>query len=133
MKDNADHDQESRRLATLLYDLLRLTHRSVRSVEQELGVGSSGLGKVLNGTIRLSVGHILMVTAVLGMTPGQFFQLAYPNKEPLHPLSEELRRVQGLPKLAGEQGSPELEVLIRRTILRMMGELVRQEEGVAAR
>ena len=75
-----DPDEESRRLARLLGQLLKLDHRSVRSVEQDLGLGSSALGKVLNGNIRLQASHIFMVLNVLEMTPAQFFHMVYPRK-----------------------------------------------------
>ena len=92
-----DPDEESRRLARLLGSLLKLDHRSVRSVEQDLGLGSSALGKVLNGNIRLQVSHIFMVLNVLEMTPAQFFHMVYPRKPSMHRLTQELREAQGLP------------------------------------
>jgi hypothetical protein len=89
-----DPEGESRRLADLLLRLIRLSGRSVRSIEQELRVGSSGVGKVLKGTIRLQVSHIVMICNALKITPAQFFQLAYRQREPTTPLIEEYERIE---------------------------------------
>ena len=121
-----DPDEESRRLARLLGSLLKLDHRSVRSVEQELGLGSSALGKVLNGTIRLQASHIFMVLNVLEMTPAQFFHTVYPQKPSVHRLAQELRTAQGLPS-AAEPEDPELEEKVKRILLRLLGGLLRGE------
>jgi len=119
-------DEESRRLARLLGGLLKLDHRSVRSVEQDLGLGSSALGKVLNGNIRLQVSHIFMVLNVLEMTPAQFFHTVYPRKPALHRLTQELREAQGLPAV-DEPNDPELEAKIKRILLRILSGLLRAE------
>src|SRR5439155_8671852 len=105
----------------------KLDHRSVRSVEQDLGLGSSALGKVLNGTIRLQVSHIFMVLNVLEMTPAQFFHSVYPRKPPMHRLTRDLREAQGLPAVDEEQDDPELEEKVKRVLLRILGGLLRAE------
>jgi transcriptional regulator with XRE-family HTH domain len=124
MNTPLDPDEESRRLARLLAYLLKLDDRSIRSVEQELGLGSSALGKVLNGTIRLQMSHVLMILGVLDMPPGEFFSLAYPQKSLApHRLVKEMARLQG-PE--GEE-SPQFEARVRRTLLRLLWELLRHE------
>ncbi len=128
-----DPEQESLRLARLLGTLLKLDGRSVRSVEQLLGLGSSGLGKVLNGNIRLQVGHILMVANVLKMSPAQFFHMAYPKKPVPHRLTKELRRAQGLPEAdEGELETPEFEERVKRVVLQIFGKILRAEGFDAA-
>lgn len=127
MDSEARNEEESRRLANLLAQLVRLSRRSVRSIEQEHGVGSSGLGKVLNGTVRLQTGHIFMILETLGMTPGQFFQLAYPRREKLHPLVEEMRKTQGL-RDAEEPVAADFEAQVRNVFLRMLAEILRQQD-----
>jgi len=122
-----DPDEESRRLARLLGSLLKLDHRSVRSVEQDLGLGSSALGKVLNGNIRLQASHIFMVLNVLEMTPAQFFHMVYPRKPRMHRLTQELREAQGLPAADEEPNDPELEAKVKRILLRILGSLLRAE------
>ncbi|HEX3531829.1 MAG TPA: hypothetical protein VH988_32625 [Thermoanaerobaculia bacterium] len=127
-----DPEQESLRLARLLGTLLKLDGRSVRSVEQLLGLGSSGLGKVLNGNIRLQVGHILMVANVLGMSPAQFFHMAYPKKPAPHRLMKELRRTQGLQEVDESEETPEFEERVKRVVLQIFGKILRDEGFDAA-
>jgi hypothetical protein len=127
MTTSMDADEESRRLARLLLTLLRTANRSVRSVEQQMGVGSSGLGKVLNGTIRLQMGHIFLVLEALDMTPGQFFHLAYPGRQPAHAVSDQFLRERGMEPADPEIDAPEMESLVRRTVLRMMKEFLGRE------
>ena len=131
MDSDATISEESRRLAELMSQLVRLSGRSVRSIEQELGTGSSGLGKVLKGNIRLLVDHIVAILGVLGMTPGQFFQLAYPNREPLHPLVSALRKAQGVDR-EPEPDEEELEARTQRVLVKMMSDFVRQQDEKAA-
>jgi hypothetical protein len=130
MDSDATISEESRRLAELLSQLVRLSGRSVRSIEQELGTGSSGLGKVLKGNIRLLVDHIVAILGVLGMTPGQFFQLAYPNRERLHPLVSALRKAQGVDR-EPEPEEAELEARTQRVLVKMMSDFVRQQDEKA--
>jgi len=120
MKRDQDHDKESRRLAQHLYELLRIQKRSQRSIEQQLGLGSAGLSKILNGTIRLQVGHLLMILGVLGISPGQFFRAAYPKEEPEHPTLAKLRELKG--DLKGEEESPMFDDRVRRALLRLLKE-----------
>jgi len=122
------YEEEAARLTDLLFRLVRLSGRSVRSIEHQLGVGSSALGKVLKGNIRLQVGHILMIADTLGLSPDQFFQLAYPKKALPHPLGAELMRVQGI-KTADEQ---EIEAIVRKILAEIFGELIRPPEVQSA-
>src|SRR6185436_3198483 len=72
------HAREAVRLAELLSLLVRVSGRSRRSLEQELGLGSGGLGRILGGTARLQMSHVLMILAALGVDPGDFFRWVYP-------------------------------------------------------
>jgi len=120
MKRDQEHEEESRRLAQHLYELLRIQKRSQRSIEQQLGLGSAGLSKILNGTIRLQVGHLLMILGVLGISPGQFFRAAYPKEEPEHPSLAKLRELKG--DLKEDEESPLFDDRVRRALLRLLKE-----------
>src|SRR4051812_47270063 len=78
-------DQEARRLVHLLADLVRISGRSLRSLEEELGMGSSVMSKILNGVIRPQLSYVLLIAPAIGISPAEFFQLAYTKKMPLHP------------------------------------------------
>ena len=69
-----------RRVARLLAMVVRQSGRSRRSIEAELGLGSSGLSKILNGTVRLQMSHILSILQAVEVDIGEFFQVAYPRR-----------------------------------------------------
>ncbi|HET9226721.1 MAG TPA: hypothetical protein VFR31_08640, partial [Thermoanaerobaculia bacterium] len=73
-------ESDVRRLAELLEQVVRLSKRSRRSLESELGLGSSGLSKVLRGTVRLQISHVLSILEVLEVDPYDFFRAAYSRR-----------------------------------------------------
>ncbi len=93
------HEREAARLAELLALLVRVSGRPRRSLEQELGLGGGGLGKILGGTARLQMSHVLMILAALGVDPGDFFRWVYPFRGRSSELIENARAL----------GSPEPE------------------------
>jgi hypothetical protein len=122
------YQQESRRLADLLLRLVRLSGRNVRAIERSLGVANGALGKVLKGTVRLQVDHILLLADVLGLTPAQFFHLAYSREEMMepHPLVDVLQKSSGSP--AGDDEDQRTEKLIRRVIREIFGKALSDPE-----
>ena len=70
---------EARRLMELLAARVRLSKRSMRSLEAELGLSSSVMSKILSGVIRPQLSYLLMIAAVIGVSPEEFFALAYPQ------------------------------------------------------
>ena len=101
----------------LLNKLLQLEGRSQRSVEQELGLGSSGMSKILKGIIRLQVSHVLMILEALEIPPGQFFRLVYPEEGQEHPTLAKLRESEGA---VAEEDSPDFDARVRRALLRLL-------------
>jgi transcriptional regulator with XRE-family HTH domain len=124
--------QESRRLAELLFLLIRLSGRNVRSIERQLGVANGALGKVLNGTVRLQVDHILMIAEVLGLTPAQFFHRAYSREERVkpHPLDDLLDESRGH-EISEEEETRRAEKLVRRVIRDIFGKAMSDPEPSA--
>lgn len=108
-------------MTELLNKLLQLEGRSQRSLEQELGLGSSGMSKILKGIIRLQVGHVLMILEALEIPPGQFFRLVYPEEGREHPTLAKLRAPETEPEGAvAEEDSPEFDARVRRALLRLL-------------
>lgn len=132
MQTSEDRQQESRRLAALLLLLVRLSGRNVRSIEEQLGVGNGALGKVLNGTVRLQIDHILMILDVLGLTPAQFFHRAYSREERVkpHPLDDLLDESRGH-KITEEEETRRTEKLVRRVIRDIFGKAMSDPEAEA--
>jgi len=63
----------------MLKTLAKSKRRSVRSIEQQMGVGTSIFHKVLKGDVTLHVRHVLMIADALGIDWAEFFHMAYPR------------------------------------------------------
>lgn len=74
------YSEETLRLATLLASLAKTKGRSIRSLEQQMGVGTSIFHKVLKGEVTLQVRHVLMIADAVGIDWDEFFHLAYPRR-----------------------------------------------------
>lgn len=124
-------DYETRRLADLLDHVVRLSKRSRRSLEAELGLGSSGLSKILKGTIRLQVSHVLSVLEALQVDPYDFFRVAYGRRRlEKSPLIEQLRAlVEPEREKEAKNGKrpagaepPDFEDRVRQVLLKLLSE-----------
>lgn len=124
-------EPEVRRLADLLAMVVRVSGRSRRSIEAELGLGSSGLSKILNGTVRLQMSHILSILEAVEVDPNEFFQVAYPRRRARKsPLMEEIRLlVEQRPQEAESQDTekdladdelPDFDERVRLVLLRLL-------------
>jgi transcriptional regulator with XRE-family HTH domain len=134
--ESDDIDLDTRRLAGLLDQLVRLSKRSRRSLEADLGLGSAGLSKILKGTIRLQFSHVQSVLAALQVDPYDFFRLAYDRRRlEESPLIEQLRaRVRPDREEATEEELPEggelpgFEERVRQVLLKLLSENVSRRE-----
>ncbi|HBL28138.1 MAG TPA: hypothetical protein DD490_14995 [Acidobacteria bacterium] len=124
---DAAAEAEARRLADLLALLVRMSGRSHRSIEHDLGFGSAFLSKILRGDVRLQTTHILRICEVLEIEPYHFFKMAYPKaKRPPGLLLVKVREAAGLDPVAEEDAA--LEEKIKR-ILRKLLNLKEEPEG----
>lgn len=123
------HERDVARLTALLTLLIRVSGRSRRSLEEELGLGSSALSKILTGTVRLQVSHVLMIVAALGVEPGEFFRWAYPFRGRSSELIENARTLAsaepedpapGLVSSTRESADAEFDERIRESLLRLL-------------
>ncbi|HKH47724.1 MAG TPA: hypothetical protein VKM72_23955 [Thermoanaerobaculia bacterium] len=120
------HEREAARLAELLSLLVRVSGRSRRSLEQELELGSGGLGKILGGAGRLQMSHVLMILAALGVDPGDFFRWVYPFRGRSSDLIENARALGSPPAEAavtpGTPDSPDaaFDERVRESLLRLL-------------
>lgn len=114
-------EAEARRLADLLALLVRVSGRSHRSIERDLGFGSAFLSKILRGDVRLQAVHILRICDVLGVDPYHFFKMAYPKaKKPPGPVILMGRTAHGMDPVAAEDA--ELEERIKRILRKLLKE-----------
>lgn len=107
---------------------VRVSGRSRRSLEEELGLGSSVLSKILGGTVRLQMSHVLAILDAVHVDPADFFRMAYQGRRLKE--SQTLKDVRALLQkdlqdepeaiASSEEESPEFEEKIRRVLLRML-------------
>lgn len=122
------HEEEAQRLVSLLRRLVKLSGRSMRSLEAEVNLGSSLLGKILGGTIRPQLVHFLKICDGLGLSPIEFFEIAYPHpkkREARSPLARELAQdVFGAEALEPGRGSPDnLDEQVSDSLRRLLDEV----------
>lgn len=92
----ARHRAEADRLADLLGKVIRLQGHSLRSIEAKAGMAENTLARLVRGKKGLYVVHILQVVEALGIRPGDFFRLAYPEVgQPLRPGAADLLGASG--------------------------------------
>jgi transcriptional regulator with XRE-family HTH domain len=123
-------EEESARLMGLLSRLVRLSKRSMRSLEAELGLGSSVVSKILAGVIRPQLSYVLMIAAAVGVKPDDFLSLAYRlKKRTTNPLVKELMETDGAAeaeeqelRVNQEQLDHLVEVAVRRALQRIGAE-----------
>jgi transcriptional regulator with XRE-family HTH domain len=114
------HEAEARRLAHILAVMVKKSGRSHRSLEEELGLASAFLSKILHGKVRLQLAHIVGICDALGVPPFQCFELAYPNDgTPLGLLMQEVRLSLGAAK---KEEAPDLEETVKRILRKLLEE-----------
>jgi transcriptional regulator with XRE-family HTH domain len=125
------HEEEAQRLVSLLRRLVKLSGRSMRSLEAEVDLRSSLLGKILSGTIRLQLVHLLKICDGLGMSPREFFEIAYPSpgkRTARSPLARELAQdVLGPEAQPGKGSGDDLDEQVRDSLRRLLEELLQKK------
>jgi len=130
-------DDEIERVTALLSTVIKVANVTKRELEKELGASGGYLSRLLSGKMGLSIRHILLICAAIGMEPAEFFHLAYPEAPAAGESSgmarDILRRFQGLgyePKPGLRSGAApslsdeELDERIRASLGRALRELV---------
>jgi transcriptional regulator with XRE-family HTH domain len=117
-------EEQIDRTTRSLQHLIEIDGRSQRTLEPLLGLGSSGLSKVLHGVVRLQMDHVLRILDVLEIPPGQFFAEVFPARGKTHPSLVKLREINGEPE---EEDSPEFDARVGRALLRLLADQLRQE------
>lgn len=122
--------EEVQRLIQVLRVAMRILDVSNRDVEKALGLSYGYLSRLFSGAIELKVEHILQILEVLGLTPAEYFQLAYPRKASPSESATRMRAIldgfgpttpEERPP-AGDLSSDELEKTISRVLQKMLRE-----------
>lgn len=123
--------EEIQRLIQMLRVAMRILDVSNRDVEKQLGLSYGYLSRLFSGAIELKVEHILQILEVLGLTPAEFFQLAYPRRTA--PPSEAAARMRtildGFGPIAPEERPPAGEVSsedLEKTVSRVLQKMLRE-------
>jgi transcriptional regulator with XRE-family HTH domain len=145
----ASIDDEIERVTALLSTVIKVANVTKRELEKELGASGGYLSRLLSGKMGLSIRHILLICAAIGMEPAEFFHLAYPEApsagEGSGMAHDILRRFQGLGyegKGLGRHATPaavnpaisddDLDERIRASLGRALRELVSGEVPAAS-
>ena len=86
--------EEVDRLMTVLRTAIRLLGLTNREIERRLELTPSYLSRLFGGTIELKVEHVIAIARAIGLTPAEFFELAYPRRP--RPPSEPFRAIRTL-------------------------------------
>ncbi|HKH48151.1 MAG TPA: hypothetical protein VKM72_26125 [Thermoanaerobaculia bacterium] len=121
-RKDTTHEEQVARTTRSLQQLIEIDGRSQRTLEPLLGLGSSGLSKVLNGVVRLQMDHVLRILHVLEIPHGQFFAEAFPARGKKHPSLLKLREINGELE---EEDSPEFDTRVGRALLRLLADQLR--------
>ena len=122
--------EEAERLIRVLTTAMRILDLSNREIEKRLSLSPSYLSRLFNGLIELRVEHLLSISRAIGLTPAEFFHLAYPKRsDPPSEAALQLRRV--LQELQPPPPPPsqttlrddEIDRKIQETVQRLFGEI----------
>ena len=67
------------RILDLLRTLIRILGLSNREIERRVGFSPSYLSRLFGNYLELKYEHVLEISRALGITPREFFELAYPD------------------------------------------------------
>lgn len=112
------YSEEALRLATLLKSLAKTKGRSIRSLEQQMGVGTSIFHKVLKGEVTLHVRHLLMIADALDIDWAEFFHLAYPRR-PSVAEGTVMEDVEAALEEGFDEEDPEFDERVKRVLLQL--------------
>ncbi|HWM90429.1 MAG TPA: helix-turn-helix transcriptional regulator [Thermoanaerobaculia bacterium] len=114
-------------LLTVLDQAIRLSDKSRRAIERELGMSQGYLNSIFKGRIQLRVSHVKDIARVLGVEPSSLFLQAFPPKDPgelLKQLGISPTSTLRIPAaLLGALGPDELQKAIREVVRDEMARL----------
>ena len=87
-------NDEILRILDLLRTLIRILGLSNREIERRVGFSPSYLSRLFGNYLELKYEHVLEISRALGITPREFFELAYPDN--LEAPTESMKRIRGV-------------------------------------
>jgi transcriptional regulator with XRE-family HTH domain len=120
-------DDEVHRLAEVLATVVRVAGRTRQSLEEQIGLSSGYLSKILGGTVDLRARHILTILDAVGMEPAEFFRLAFPRPQAQSSGANARRLIENVQEALGQgpasepPSSPDFDQQVRRSLSRLLG------------
>jgi transcriptional regulator with XRE-family HTH domain len=108
------YEQQARRLAELLDDLVRLAGLSYRTIEEQAGISYNTLWRVLRGVTRIQLSHVLLLLDALEIHPADFMEIAFPVRKLHKPDPKALQRLRALAVPPGTRPAKTLEEITSR-------------------
>lgn len=129
------------RILDLLRTLIRILGLSNREIERRVGFSPSYLSRLFGNYLELKYEHVLEISRALGITPREFFELAYPDnaEEPTESMQRIRRTLQNMqpvrpvveapPKPAPGLSAEEVERRIQEALRQVFQDLGRTGSG----
>lgn len=119
-------------LAFFLKHVIRTSGLSARAIERQLGLSGGYISRLTSGRLELKMSHLFDILDVLGLTPNEFFSLAFPLR-PGGARSPLMIRLQALspPAEAAQSSEPpdEEERKLLETVRRVLSEMEKAPKG----
>jgi transcriptional regulator with XRE-family HTH domain len=118
-------------LAFFLKHVIRTSGHSARSIERQLGMSGGYVSRLTSGRLELKTSHLFDMLDVLGLTPNEFFSLAFPLRPGVR--SPLMIRLQALspPAETTQTSEPlgEEDRKLLETVRRVMAEMEKAPKG----
>jgi transcriptional regulator with XRE-family HTH domain len=137
---NPETNAEILRILDLLRTLIRILGLSNREIERRAGFSPSYLSRLFGNYLELKYEHVLEISRALGITPCEFFELAYPDNAEAP--TESMKRIRNVlqnmqpsrpveppPKPAPGLSAEEVERRIQEALRQVFQDLGRSGSG----
>src|SRR6266545_4264710 len=122
------YDEEISRLAHVLATGVRLSSHTRQALEQQMGLSSGYLSKILGGSVELRVRHVLMLAEALGVETADLFRLSWPDRLSGEAGAASRRLIEGVQAALGQSPRPsrpeadrDFDEQVKRSLGRLLG------------
>jgi transcriptional regulator with XRE-family HTH domain len=124
-RDAETVDEKTVRVAEVLSAAVRIAGRSRLSMEQQMGLSSGYLSKILGGTVELRLRHVSMILDALEVDPADFYRVAFPRRQSSSRAGRRL--MEDVESLLAKERAPEaladdeFDEQVKRSLSRLLG------------
>src|SRR5258706_13243170 len=121
-------------LAFLLKHVIRSSDFSARAIERQLGMSGGYISRLTSGRLELKTSHLFDILDALGLTPNEFFALAFPLRPGVRsPLMTRLMALsppaETAPTTAQPEPAAESDRKLLETVRRVLADLEKAPKG----